>query len=286
MAQAKQPIPWEDFEQVAPDTSGDRIAWGGGPLAFGDLRLPDGPGPHPVAVVVHGGCWQSLAELGYVSHLAGALAEEGWATWSLEFRRLDDEGGAWPGMLQDVGNGLDHLRTLAEEWPLDLDRVVTVGHSSGGHLALWLAARADLPSTGTAAPLRGSDPLPVHGVIGLAPICDLVDLHGRTDQGCPESSVSDLLEGEPAEQPERLALVDPSSRLPLGVPQLLLTGTLDETVPLAHVRTYGAKALAAGDPVTTKEVPDAGHFEVVAPWDPTWPVTLAALRAFLGQVAR
>jgi len=284
MVQAQESMSWEEFRRLDPDRTGTRIRWGAGPLAFGELRVPDLPGPHPVAVVVHGGCWRSIADLTYVSHLAEALTASGWATWSVEFRRIDDEGGEWPGTLRDVGQALDHLRELSDEHGLDLDRVVTVGHSSGGHLALWLASRPDLPMTVAATPLRGRDPLPVHGVIAIAAIADLGDFDRRGDHGCPASSVTDLLGGAPGERDERLSLADPASRLPLGVPQLVLTGALDRVVPPGHSRAYGEKARAAGDAVSILEVEGAGHFEVVAPWHSTWRTTGAEITRFLRRI--
>jgi len=280
-----EPMSWEQFRELDPAAPGLRIAWGEGDLAFGDLRLPPGPGPHPVVAVVHGGCWRSIASLDYMSHVAEALTASGWATWSLEFRRVDDPGGRWPGLLRDVGMGLDHLRTLADEHPIDPDRVVALGHSSGGHLALWLAARAGLPDAPGAAVLRGSDPLRVHGVIGLAPIADLAALHAAGGEGCEESSVLDLLGGGTELDRERLHLADPASRLPLGVPQLLITGLRDDTVPAAHARAYGERARVGGDAVTIVEVEEAGHFEVVAPWAEGWTAISGEIDRFLTAVA-
>ena len=130
-----------------------RIAYGPGPQQFGELRLPDGAGPHPVVIVVHGGCWLAEYDLGYMSSLAAALTADGVATWSIEYRRVGDDGGGWPGTFDDVGAAADHLREIAAEHELDLERVVAVGHSAGGHLALWLAARHGLSVDGG---LRGA----------------------------------------------------------------------------------------------------------------------------------
>lgn len=117
-----------------------------------------------MAVVVHGGCWLSIANNDYIDRVAERLTQAGWATWNLEFRRIDEPGGAWPGIFRDVAAGTDHLRSVAKDRPLDLDRVVTVGHSSGGHLALWLASRHRIPA---GAELHDDDPLPIQGVVAL-----------------------------------------------------------------------------------------------------------------------
>jgi acetyl esterase/lipase len=217
--------------------------------------------------------------------MADALTGFGWATWSPSFLRVGDRGGAWPGMMEDVGRSLDLLRELGLEYELDLRRVATIGHSSGGHLALWLAARTALPSSGDGVRLRGSDPLGVAAVVGLAPITGLLDFHTRADRGCPRAAVADLLGGAPARVPTRRALADPQALVPLGVPQLLLTGGLDDTVPTAHVEGYARAAAAAGDRVELIEVPDAGHFELVAPDHESWGArTGPAIREFLARV--
>jgi peptide-methionine (S)-S-oxide reductase len=269
---------------VPPVPADRRIAYGPHPGQFGDLYLPDGPGPHPVAVVVHGGCWRSLASLDYTSHLSRALARDGWAAWNLEFRRIDEPGGAWPGILEDVALGADHLRSIAAEHQLDLERGVVLGHSSGGHLALWLAARAGLEDDPADVRLRGRAPLRLRGVVGLAAITDLDDFHQREGRGCGPTVVADLLGGDPSALPVRLALTSPAERLPLGVAQLLVTGREDRTVPLAHVRAYGARAAGAGETVEVVDVPGAGHFEVVAPWASEFHAVRVALARFLGRV--
>ena len=130
-----------DLADFANPPADARIPYGDDPLQFGDLRLPPGGGPHPVAVFVHGGCWLSEYDIAHSSAVTAALAQSGIATWSLEYRRVGDEGGAWPGTLQDVARGADHLRSIAARYRLDLDRVIAAGHSAGGQLALWLAAR-------------------------------------------------------------------------------------------------------------------------------------------------
>src|SRR5262245_30581153 len=149
--------------------SDHRIQYGKGPLQFGDLRLPKGPGLHPVAIIIHGGCWMSEYGLSYMGHLSAALAEAGVATWNLEYRRIGDEGGGWPGTFQDVAEGTDYLRTLAKGYPIDLNRAIALGHSAGGHLVLWLAARKNLPKD---SPLYVPEPLPLRGIVGMASIPD------------------------------------------------------------------------------------------------------------------
>ena len=130
-----------------PPTAHARIPYGSDPLNVGDLRLPAGDGPHPVAVVIHGGFWRAKYTLEHIGHLCAALTAEGIATWSVEYRRLGDEGGGWPNTMLDVGAATDHLREIAPQYKLDLDRVVVMGHSAGGHLAAWVASRHRIPET-------------------------------------------------------------------------------------------------------------------------------------------
>src|SRR5262245_35551596 len=122
-----------------------RITYGSNEFQFGELRLPKGAGPHPVALVIHGGGWMSQYGLSYMGHMGVALTEVGLATCSIEYRRVGNQGGGWPVTFEDASRAADHLRTIAKTYPLDLNRVVAVGHSAGGHLALWLAARKHLP---------------------------------------------------------------------------------------------------------------------------------------------
>jgi len=250
-----------------------RIAYGTGAEQFGDLRLPAGPGPHPVVVLVHGGCWLSAYGLDYMGAMADALAEAGIASWSIEFRRVGSPGGGWPGTMQDVGAAIDYLRVLATSHPLDLGRVALSGHSAGGHLVLWAAARGKQPAS---SPLYTSDPLPVRGVVALAPIADLAASVTAERPLC-NGSAAQLLGGKPSEVADRYALTSPSALLPLGVPYVIVNGEQDPIVPVAHVTAFAAAARQAGDQVRLEIVPSSGHFEPVAPGKAAFAVTLAAI---------
>lgn len=271
----QEPLSWDQMqEQMGARMAADeplRISYGPASEQFGVLRLPRGPGPFPVAVIIHGGCWLSIADHRYLEPLAVGLNEAGWATWSLEFRRIDMAGGAWPGILRDVAAGMDYLRTVAAREPLDLDRVVALGHSSGGHLALWAALRSGLDEAGAREDGLWSDaPLPLRGAAGLAPIADLDDYRGYSR--CGSTIVTDFLaaDGVAGEEERRQSLSDPARLVPSAVPQLILLGELDEVVPPAHGRAYLERAAAAGQDVELRVVPGAGHFELVAPWTPAW----------------
>jgi acetyl esterase/lipase len=147
-----------------------RISYGPSAAQFGDLRLPSGPGPHPVVIALHGGFWLAKHDLEHLGPLCDAVAAAGYATWSLEYRRVGEVGGGFPGTFEDVAAGAHVLAALAQSYPLDLGRVVALGHSAGGHLALWLSARHRVPS---GAFVHCAPAFPVAGVVALAPIGDL-----------------------------------------------------------------------------------------------------------------
>jgi acetyl esterase/lipase len=252
-----------------------RIAYGPGPQQFGELWVPHGPGPHPVAIVIHGGCWSAEYGEGHIRPVCAALARAGVAAWCLEYRRVGDQGGGWPGTFEDVGRGADHLREIAPSRGLDLTRVVAVGHSAGGHLALWLAARARLPA---ADPLRGKPPLPLRGVVGLAPIPDLA--RAAADHVCGDA-VPSLLGGLPEAQSARYSVASPIGLVPLGVPQEIVHGREDRIVPLRLSERYVAAAGAKGDTVRLVVVEGAGHFDVIAPTSKAWPRVEEAVRTLV-----
>ncbi len=260
-AAASLPLSWSDIAARPPPGGATRHAYGQAQQQFGQLRLPAGPGPFPLVVLVHGGCWLNEFDLSYFTHLAAALTAAGYATWTLEYRRLGDEGGGWPGTLKDVAAATDHLRQLASLYPLDLQQVVAAGHSAGGQLALWLAARGRLPE---GSELYAKDPLLLRGVIGMAAITDLASYRVGPPDSC-HAAVDALLGGSPAAQAARYAASSPIELLPLGVPQWLLQGARDPIVSADSVRGYAAAARRAGDRVELRLDPDAGHFEAAMP---------------------
>ena len=127
--------------ELSSGQPGMKIAYGSDPLQFGELHVPAGEGPFPVVIFIHGGCWLAEYDITTTRPLAGALRDQGIAVWNLEYRRVGNPGGNYPGLLLDIGSGTDHLKQLASDYPLDLSRVIVMGHSAGGHLALWTGAR-------------------------------------------------------------------------------------------------------------------------------------------------
>jgi acetyl esterase/lipase len=241
-----------------------RIHYGPGGSQFGDLWLPSGSGPHPVVVLVHGGCWRAdLPGLELMAYAAEDFRQHGIAVWNIEYRRLGEPGGGYPGSFEDVADAIDWLRELAKTYSLDLGNVVTVGHSSGGHLALWAAARPRLPKS---SPLYRENPLPIKRAISLAGIGDLSAYRVRGPGACGEPRTVNALVGLASRGPwDIFSDTSPATLLPIGVPQTIISGALDPIVPAAFGHAYAATAASAGDPVQEITITDAGHFELIDP---------------------
>lgn len=240
-------------------------AYGPEPSQCGSLHHPDRPGPHPVVVLLHGGFWWARFDRTLMTPLALDLVARGWAVWNLEYRRVGEAGGGWPGTLADVAAGVDHLVAMAAGADLDIGRVVAVGHSAGGHLALWLAARPGLPAGAPGA-------APGVAVCGAVAQAGVTDLRRGWALDLGPGACAGLLGGSPAEVPERYQLASPIERLPIGdaVAQVLVHGTADRLVPIELSRTYASAAAAAGDRVDLVELPGAGHFELIDPAHAAW----------------
>ena len=232
------------------------LSYGTLPSQEGDLYLPLGS-RLPVVCLLHGGFWRMPYGRDELGAVAADLAARGFAVWNVEYRRLGAPGGGWPGTFHDVAAAIDHLEDfLADGVDLDLDRVTVAGHSAGGHLALWVAARNRPPALAAPARVRP------FAVAGLAPISDLARTHaGAAGNG----AVNELLGGSPGERPERYAAASPIEMLPLGVRQLIVHGVQDEALPIDMSRDYAAAARAAGDAVELVELPAAGHMDSVDP---------------------
>jgi acetyl esterase/lipase len=215
-----------------------------------DLHVPrDGDGPHPVAVLVHGGYWRAFYGKVVMKPLAADLVRRGFATWNIEYRRIGRrQGGGYPATFDDVANAIDYLASLDDK-RLDLNDVTFIGHSAGGHLALWAASR------------NGKSEIAPTRVIAQAPITDLVAC------GPPAHA---LMGGEPREHPERYAECDPMQLLPVGAPLLLVHGADDATISVKRTRKYAEAARAAGDQVGMIEPQPGGHRSHLDPRSPAW----------------
>ncbi len=260
MAQAPEGMPpgmaalRAEEAKVPPPTK--VIRYGPDDLRAGDLRLPAGKGPFPVAMLIHGGCWTAFYETRKgTSPLAEALRARGIAVWNVEYRRVGDPGAGWPGTFQDIAAAMDYLPVLAKSYPLDLKRLTIVGHSAGAHLAVWAASRGKLPAPWTApAAIRPRSVVLIDGPATLAPFV------GPDQEVCGQPVIVPLMGGTPAEKPAEYKLASAADHLPLGMRQVMVQAALGPfMVP------YTAAAKAAGDPVAVLEPADANHFDIITP---------------------
>jgi len=243
---------------------GRTISYGGDRSQRGDLHVPPGPGPHPVIVLIHGGSWQARYGRLVMRPLAGDLLRRGWASWNVEYRRVGN-GGGWPHTFADVAAAIDHLPDV--DASLDLARVSLLGHSAGGHLALWAAGRENLPPGAPGVREDGPSVRP-RGVIAQAGVCDLAGAYRRW-RGGPARA---LMGGGPDEVAARYDAGDPLRLLPLPMPALLVHGTEDRTVSIELSRSYARAALAAGSEVELVEIAGAagGHRSHIDPRTSAW----------------
>ena len=252
------------------------VAYGSDPLQVGELRLPKGKGPFPVAIVVHGGCWtKGFATRRNTAAMASALADKGIATWNIEYRQLGEAGAGWPGTFRDWAAGADHVRQLARRYPLDLKRVVTVGHSAGAHAALWIAARPRLPRS---SEVRGANPLAVKAAVAIDGPGDLEPFIGFDAEVCGKPVIEPLLGGTPNAHPARYREGTPKALLPLGRPQYLVATAVLQP---AAAEDYRKAAATAGDKVKVIAPAGADHFNIITPGEPQYAeVEALILRAF------
>jgi acetyl esterase/lipase len=242
-----------------------------GPQAdqFAELWLPAGASdPVPVVVLVHGGYWRHRYGLGYMHALAADLSGRGYAAWNLEYRRTGGPGGGWPGTFRDVATGVDALSDVDSR--LDLSRVAAVGHSAGGHLALWACARHRLdPGTGFGPPT-----VTPSFVVSLAGVTDLTEAARRR---LSNDAAVELLGGTPEQCPGRYRQACPTLLLPLGVPQLVVHGTADADVPYELAPRYAEAAAASGDTCELLTLPGVEHFAPIDPGSDAWATVAARL---------
>lgn len=274
------PIGFKDLMERPRKAPDHIIRFGSHPHQFGELWLPPGKGPFATVVVVHGGCW--LAELPgpeLMVYMSADLRDRGYAVWSIDYRRIGDEGGGYPGTFTDAAKALDMLRDLAGKYPLDLSKVVAVGHSAGGHLATWLAARRGIAKDSV---LHASNPFVLRGVVSLAGINDLEGYRASGPDACGGPPTIDALVSAGARTGTDIyADTSPVRLLPSRVRQVVISGALDHIVPPAFGDSYAAAAKAKGDHVVQKTIVGAGHFELIDPTAAAWKDVMGELEGLL-----
>ncbi|MGI4983644.1 MAG: alpha/beta hydrolase family protein [Janthinobacterium lividum] len=318
-AAAAAPASLETYMALQGPPPDKILRYGDAPSQKVELFLPAGQGPFPVAVLLHGGCWNSRYEgLPQLHAMAAGFARQGIAVWNVEYRRVDEAGGGYPGTYRDVDAAIDLLVRTAPDVGIDTGRVVAVGHSAGAQLALWAAARARRP---VGSPLAVHDspraPLRIPHVVSLGGLLDLqrdadairdacgldvatltgpVDatltgpadatLTGPADATLTGPADATLTGPADAVRPDIYADTSPAAMLPTGVDVVTINGAQDGVAPPELARRFATRATRAGDRVRTIVIPDAGHFDEVMPAAPVWPVLLAVVREALGMTPR
>jgi acetyl esterase/lipase len=275
------PMTYAEFQArvVQPPAPGPILAYGPDPLQHVELWRPSGKGPFPVVLMIHGGCWQTAVAKADIMHaLAADLMKRGIAVWNVEYRGVDVPGGGYPGTFQDVAAAADMLGREGPKLGLDTKHVVAVGHSAGGHLAIWLSARPRIARTSM---LWSAHPLPIAGVLSHGGLLDLEDAKVKASEACGADTIGRLVGPKTDAHPDVYADTSPVELAPSGVPQFIVSGDVDPISKPEYAQGYALIATAKGDQPITEDIPGAGHFELIAPTTPAWSYQLQLIGRLL-----
>ena len=278
-AQAAEPMTLNQYMTLKGPAPTEHIAYGPAPRQFVELFEPAGPGPFPVVVLIHGGCFQNQYQgMPQMRGLAGALKAKGVAVWSVEYRGVDTPGGGYPGTFLDVRSAVDLMAAQAEARHLDARRAILVGHSAGAVLSLWLAGRQRLPRS---SPLYEANPLPIHKVVALGGFGDYRAFARDLKAKCGVST--EQITGSPsAARPDVYADTNAFDLSPNGGETVFINGDHDEIVTPKDSASYAARVRQRGDAATTIVLPHASHFDEVAVTSPSWRLVGPAILKALG----
>lgn len=243
----------EDILKLPPPPADARVAYGTGPNQFGEIRLPKSSGPFAVVMNIHGGFWRAQYDLAHAGHLCAALTAKGLATWNVEYRRVGNPGGGWPGTFEDVRNAYRFVPQLARRYKLDSAKLLMMGHSAGAQLALCLAVHETS----------------LKHVVSLAGV---VDLQQAWDLHLGNGAVVDFLGGKPNQITDHYREADPMQlSIPHATTQWLIHGAEDIVVPSVLSRNYTEQKKKRGEDVHYLEISTAGHFDLIDPRSKAWP---------------
>lgn len=276
---AAAPMTLADYLALSGPAPTATIAYGSAPSQFAELFRPAGAGPFPVVVLVHGGCWTvQYGGITQMHNVAGALAARGIAVWNVEYRRVDEEGGGYPGTYLDINAALDTLAAQAPRYQLDTTRIVAMGHSAGGQLVQWIAGRARIAPS---SPLFQKAPLAVRHIISLGGLADLRREAALIKTSCGRDTAQ-LAGQASAERPDIFSDTNAAELMPNGSSTLLITGELDTISPPRAAYAYAARAQAAGDSARVLILPQASHYDEIAASSPAWKLILPEIERALG----
>lgn len=272
---------WTDLlsrERPEPTLS---LTYGAGETDIVDLWVPEGPGPHPVVLMVHGGCWQkAIADRTLMNYAAEDLRQRGFAVWNIEYRGVDEEGGGYPGTFLDVARATKHLYETGSDYGLDTERIVAFGHSAGGHLVSWLATQTNLPE-GSAL---DTDLEPFfQAVINSGGLADLKASEPVTLQGCLGAIMDELTGMADPNSLDRLADTSPAEMLPPTAPIISVNGDQDRIAPPLLGEGFTMKILKAGGSAEYVEIPRTGHVELVSPGTDAFTVQAELMERYLSD---
>lgn len=245
------PTASDEILNVPPPRADVRLSYGSDSHQFGDLRVPKSKGPHPALMNIHGGFWRNRYDLAHAGHLCAALTQKGIATWNVEYRRVGDEGGGWPGTFEDLRQAYRFVSHLGDKYNVDAKRVLVMGHSAGGQLALCLAAHESS----------------VHAVVSLAGV---VDLRRAWSVHLSNNAAGEFLGGSPDQVPEHYREADPMQLEIKSAQQWVIHGSADDVVPPDFSRRYAEAKTKAGETVHWVEIENAGHFDLIDPRTEAW----------------
>ena len=255
----------DEILTLPPPKADTRLSYGTDPNQFGDLRLPTTKPPFPLAMNIHGGFWRAKYDLAHAGHLCAALTAKGIATWNVEYRRVGNPGGGWPSTFEDIRNAYRYVPQIATRYNIDSTKILVMGHSAGGQLALCLGAHE--PS--------------LKRVVSLAGV---VDLQQAWEQHLSDNAVVEFLGGKPKDVPEHYREADPTQlAIDHATTQWLIHGAGDDVVLSYFSRQYAEQKKSKGEDVHYTEISTAGHFDLIDPRSKAWPTVENIIRRLMGQ---
>ncbi len=273
-------LTWDDFlarPKPAPDRT---IRYGEHERQVVDVYLPKGAGPHPVVVMIHGGCWSAPWDRTLMNHVSDDLRKRGIAVWNIDYRVIEN-GNGFPHVFDDTWAAIHALTIQGRELGLDPNRAVAVGHSAGGHLALWYAAKR---RTWSPPPnVRMIPPPEFRSVVSLGGLPDLELAERPPGSGCGTEVIGQLVGRGQAGRSDPFADTSVPRMGPVGVPQVLINGTNDRIIPTHFAEDYAGKMRAKGDDVRVRLIERTGHVELVAPETAAWKAAVEEIQRAAGS---
>ena len=270
---------WSDLtERELPQPTSSHV-YGDHPSQLADLWLPDGQGPHPVVLMVHGGCWQkSIADRSLMNYAAEDLRQRGMAVWNVEYRGVDETGGGYPGTYLDVRDAAHQLIEIGPSFNLDVDQIVAFGHSAGGHLAAWTALQSNIPQ---GSRIGREAALPVSTVVISGGLADLEASKPVTLESCLADIIDDLTGLPTADRPNVFSDTSVPELLPTTVALISVNGDQDRIAPPELGQDLTVMVIAGGGDGRFIEVPETGHVELIAPGTSAFEIQAELLKAAL-----